>query len=299
MDRLLLPLFLLLSWGAVAQPGWSDAPSALGEVREGLSWPSPLLGEAVNYAVYLPPGYAADSRRYPVVYLLHGYSDDETAWVQFGEIQATLDRGIASRELPPMIVVMPDAKVTWYINTHDGKTRWGDMFAQEFIPHIDATFRSRTQRAFRGIAGLSMGGHGALVLAMKHPDLFVASAAFSAAVYLPDEFAATPQEEYDFTWGSIFGENLRGEERITPHWRANMAYGLAADLPVESLRRVRWYIDCGDDDFLYAGNSQLHILWRQREVSHEFRIRDGAHNWTYWRTWIGTGLAFIAESFRR
>ena len=298
MTRLLL-LLLCLPMIALAQPGWTGTPTATGQVREGLSLPSDILGEAVNFAVYLPPGYDQDSRRYPVVYLLHGYSDDETAWVQFGEVHATLDRGIAQRELPPMIVVMPDAKVTWYLNTHDGQTRWEDMFIQELIPHIDASYRTRAKKEFRGISGLSMGGHGSLVLAMKHPDLFVACAAFSAAVYLPEDFASQPDDRYARTWAAIFGEGLQGEARLTSHWRQNMVYGLAQDLPVETLRQVRWYIDCGDDDFLYAGNSQLHILWRQREVPHEFRIRDGAHNWTYWRTWIGQGLQFIGESFHR
>ncbi|RMG70267.1 MAG: esterase family protein [Bacteroidetes bacterium] len=282
-----------------AQPGWTGTPVATGSVREGLALESDILGEDVHFSIYLPPDYEQSSRRYPAVYLLHGYSDDETAWVQFGEVNATLDRGIAARELPPMIVVMPDAKVTWYINTHDGQTRWEDMFIQELIPHIDASYRTRAKKEFRGISGLSMGGHGSLVLAMKHPDLFAACAAFSAAVYLPEDFAQLDDARYARTWATIFGEGLAGEARLTDHWRQNMVYGLAQDLPVETLRQVRWYIDCGDDDFLYAGNSQLHILWRQREVPHEYRIRDGAHNWTYWRTWIGQGLQFIGDSFHR
>ncbi len=129
-----------------------------GQVLEGLHFTSAVLGREVNYAVYLPPDYQTSSRRYPVVYLLHGYTDDESGWVQFGEIHLAADRAIAAREIPPMIIAMPDGGVTWYINDYQNKVRFEDMFVQEFIPRIDSTLRTRPDREFRGVSGLSMGG---------------------------------------------------------------------------------------------------------------------------------------------
>ena len=170
------------------------AAPALAQVQEGLHVASAILGRDVHYAVYLPPDYASSARRYPVVYLLHGYTDDESGWVQFGEIGPAADRAIADRTIPPMIIVMPDGGVAWYVNDYQNKVRWEDMFVQEFIPHIDATFRTRPQREFRGVAGLSMGGWGTLVYAFRHPDLFAAAAAFSAAVWTDEEIVAMKKE---------------------------------------------------------------------------------------------------------
>src|SRR5512138_2772371 len=127
--------------------------AAAGQVLEGLKGPSAVLGRDVAYAVYVPADYAASTRRYPVVYLLHGYTDDESGWVQFGEVSLAADRAIAAREIPPMIIVMPDGGVTWYINDYAGKVRFEDMFVQEFIPFIDTTYRTRPTKEYRGISG--------------------------------------------------------------------------------------------------------------------------------------------------
>lgn len=270
-----------------------------GRVLEGLRFTSAILGKDVNYAVYLPPDYEASTRRYPVVYLLHGYTDNESGWVQFGEVNLAADRAIAEREIPPMIIVMPDGGVAWYINDYQNKIRYEDMFVQEFVPHVDATFRTRPDREFRGISGLSMGGWGTLMFAMKHPDLFSACAAFSAGVWTDDEFTAMNQEAYERVLGPVFGPKLAGRERLTPHFRKYSPLELAKTLPETSLKRVRFYIDCGDDDFLTGGNCALHLILRERKIPHEFRVRDGGHAWSYWRTGIVDGLEFIGQSFHR
>lgn len=275
------------------------AAPAQGQVQEGLRLTSAILGRDVNYAVYLPPDYAASTRRYPVVYLLHGYTDDESGWVQFGEIGLAAGRAIADREIPPMIIIMPDGGVAWYINDYQNKVRYEDMFIQEFIPHIDATFRTRPQREFRGVAGLSMGGWGTLVNALRHPDLFAAAAAFSAAVWTDDEILAMKQDVWDHIVGPVFGPGLGGKDRLTPHFRKYSPLELARTLPEESLKKVRLYIDCGDDDFLSKGNCALHIALTDRRIPHEFRVRDGGHSWSYWRSGIVDGLEFIGQSFRR
>ena len=124
------------------------AAAARGQVQEGLHLKSALLGREVRYAVYLPSDYAVSTRRYPAVYLLHGYTDDESAWVQFGEIGPAADRAIADRVIPAMIIVMPDGGVAWYANDYQNKVRWEDMFVQEFIPRIDAAFRTRPDRTW-------------------------------------------------------------------------------------------------------------------------------------------------------
>ncbi len=270
-----------------------------GIVREGLTLKSAILGKDVRYTVYLPADYETSTRQYPVVYLLHGLGDDESGWIQFGEANRIVDQAIASGDIPPMILVTPDGGVSWYINSDDGKVRWEDMFIQEFMPHIEATYRIRKDRQYRGLAGLSMGGYGSLILALHHPDLFSAVAALSPGIFSDSGMATMGQAGYDRTFGPIFGAGKLGTERLTAHWRQNSVIEQFRTLPLDQVKRVRYYIDIGDDDFLYEGNSELHILLRKRQIPHEYRVRDGTHAWVYWRTGLPDGLRFIGAGFRR
>lgn len=267
-----------------------------GKVLESVKMKSSILGQEVAYTVYLPAGYEADTRTYPVVYLLHGYSDNDNAWVQFGEVNLTADKAIAEREIPPMIIVMPDAKITWYMNDYKGKTRYEDMFFQEFIPFIDAQYRTKASKEFRGIAGLSMGGFGTLLYSFKHPDVFAACAAFSAAVYTDDDVMERLQRS-DYGFIDIVGPAKDG--KVPEYWLQNSVFNFIATKDKKEIEKVRFYIDCGDDDFLYKGNALLHIALRDKNIAHEFRIRNGAHNWQYWRGNILEGLKFIGVSFCR
>lgn len=278
-----------------------DGPTGIprGRVVEEQSLSSDLLGHEIPYSVYLPPGYDRSQRSYPVVYLLHGYTDDEKAWVQFGEVQKAADRGIANRTIPPMVIVMPDADSTWYINDAAGTELYEDAIFRDFIPAVEETYRIRSKAQFRAVAGLSMGGYGTLVWAMHHPDMFVAAAAFSAGIFTERAMRNMPWDEYQVPFAPLFGGGKEPDERITDHFRDNSPLHMARTISVDSLESVQWYVDCGDDDFLYKGNSRLHIILRDREVPHEYRVRNGAHNWTYWRAHIGKGLAFIGESFHR
>jgi enterochelin esterase-like enzyme len=270
-----------------------------GQVLEGLSFPSNLVEKSVNYAIYLPPDYDLSKRRYPVVYLLHGFTDDETAWIQFGEANQAADMAISRSEVPPMIIVMPDGGITWYINDFRSQTPYERMLIEEFIPHIDSVFRTRPVKEFRAVSGLSMGGFGSLMLAMRHPDLFASCAAFSSGVHTDAEITEMSDERYDRLFTDLYGDHLRGSERLTAHFREYNPLHLAQSVSPEELKKVRWYIDCGDDDFLYRGNAALHVLLRELEIPHEFRVRDGAHNWTYWRTHVIEGLRFLGEGFHR
>jgi enterochelin esterase-like enzyme len=276
------------------------AHSQIGKVSEHLVLKSKILNRDVNYTLYLPYDYDLSHRSYPVVYLLHGYTDDDTGWLQFGEVNQYADEAISTGDIPPMIIVMPDGDVSWYINGIDGGVRYEDFFVKELIPHIDATYRTKPTREYRGIAGLSMGGYGSLINALKHPELFSTCAALSSGVFTDDEMVTMADDNYDKVFKNIYAKSgTKGKDRLTDAWYQNSVIKLMQDKPVDDLKKVKWYLDCGDDDFLYKGNSTLHILMRDRKIPHEFRVRDGAHTWEYWRTGITDALGFIGQSFRR
>jgi len=292
MKRILLLLFIALITGS---PSYSQEISH-GKVIEGLSFDSKILKHSVSYALYLPPDYDVSQRHYPVVFLLHGYSDSELAWIQFGEINRIVDAGIASGNIPPMIVVMPNAKVTWYVNDYAGKVRYEDMFIQEFIPFVDASYRTRPTREFRAVAGLSMGGYGALIYSFKHPDLFSACVGLSAAVLTDTEIKGRLlNNTYDFD--SVYGSMV--SDSLPRHWYDNSVLAIVEKSDPAKYSSLRIWFDCGDDDHLARGNSALHILLLDKGIAHEYRVRDGAHTWSYWRTGIGPALEFVGQGFRR
>jgi S-formylglutathione hydrolase FrmB len=289
---LILAIFLLPTFTLEIYPQVSR-----GIVKEGLTLESKILGKPVRYTVYLPFDYSTSERYYPVVYLLHGYTDDDSAWIQFGESNLIADEAIANRTIPPMIIVTPDAGASWYINNYDHSIQYEDFFIKEFIPHIESKFRIRPGRRYRGVAGLSMGGFGALVYALKHPDLFTACVAFSAAIFTDEETMNKPEERWAKMEGSLYGPGLKGKDRITDHYKSYSPIHLVSSIPREKLEDLRIYTDCGDDDFLYKGNSTFHILLRDLKIAHEYRVRDGGHTWSYWRSGLADALKFIGVDF--
>ncbi|WP_428655733.1 alpha/beta hydrolase [Runella sp.] len=272
-----------------------------GMLKESIKVKSAILGKDIKYSIYLPADYEKTNRSYPVLYLLHGYTDDETGWTQYGEAHLIADRTINNGDAPSMIIVMPDAGVTWYQNSYDNKTRYEDFFITEFIPHIDATYRTRAKREFRAVAGLSMGGLGTFLLATKHPDLFTAAAPLSAAVWTDEEFSANGQDQagWDNAFGDLYGKGLRGKDRLTAHYYKNAPIKIVEAGNPDELKKVRYYIDCGDDDFLIKGNMALHAMMIDKKIPHEFRVRDGGHTWSYWRTALPEVLKFVGLSFHR
>jgi enterochelin esterase-like enzyme len=243
-----------------------------GKVLESLVFESKILSQEVKYSIYLPADYDISNRKYPVVYLLHGGSDTEISWIQWGEVNLTADRAIASRRIPPMIIVMPTAKGSRYNNNFGNNVRYEDMFIQEFIPYVDKTYRTRTDKRYRGIAGQSMGGYGSLSLAMRHPNLFTACSAFSS--WIPTEESRDFNKEH------------------------NPIY-LAKTLPVKQLESVHWFVDCGDGDSLYKASAAMHAILKDRNIRHEYRVCDGGHSWSYWHSRITEGLEFIGKDFRK
>ena len=155
----------LLSFSSMAQTG---------KVYENLTVKSDILKMDRKFAVYLPPGYETSEREYPVLYLLHGAGDDHTGWVQFGEVLHIADKAILEGNATAMIVVMPDANTgqRGYFNSIKGDWRYEDFFFQEFMPFVENEYRIRKDKRYRAIAGLSMGGGGTFVYALRHPELF-------------------------------------------------------------------------------------------------------------------------------
>ncbi|MDN5287584.1 MAG: esterase family protein [Mucilaginibacter sp.] len=270
-----------------------------GKVIEEQTVKSNILKRSVKFTIYLPADYETANRTYPVVYLLHGYTDDNTGWLQFGEINRYADKAIADGTIPPMIIVMPNADSSFYINAYDGKENYEDFFIKEFMPHIEKAYRIKTEKKYRGVAGLSMGGYGAMIYAVKYPQLFAAAAPLSAGIFPDDQIVGMPDNNWETVLGPLYGRGLKGKDRLNKAWHDNSVLDLVQAKTTEQLSSVRYWIDCGDDDFLTKGNCLLHIALAEKKVPHEFRTRDGAHNWTYWRTGITDALAFIGDSFRQ
>ncbi len=265
----------------------------MGKVFDNLSLQSEILKSERKFAVYLPPDYDSSSRSYPVLYLLHGYTDDHTGWIQFGEVHRIADQAIKDGTATSMIIIMPDADtgIPGYFNTIDGEWPYEDFFFKELMPHVEERFRIKKDKRFRAIAGLSMGGGGSLVYALHHPELFSTACPLSAWMRA-DSIEALKEELNNFKI-PFKKKDLQGYlDRHNP-------LTLLDSVPKEQLNSVRWYFDCGDDDFLYEGNSLVHIKMKKLEINHEFRIRDGAHTWTYWRTSLPTVLSYVSDAFHQ
>jgi enterochelin esterase-like enzyme len=278
---------------ALGLPAFALAQS--GKVFDTLMVPSKILNMERKYAVYLPPDYDTSQRSYPVLYLLHGAGDDQTGWVQFGEVQHIADEAIRAGTATPMIIVMPDADTgrRGYHNTPDGKWRYEDFFFQELIPHVEQKFRAKTDKRYRAVAGLSMGGGGSFYYALHRPDLFAAACPLSASC---GPLSLDKAEEDLVRWDK---NSSYTDAQIEAFYKSYSVLALIEALPDAQKKEVRWYIDCGDDDFLYEGNSLVHIAMKKNGIPHEYRVYDGAHNWTYWRRALPTVLSFVSDSFHQ
>ena len=221
------------------------------------------------------------------------------AWIQFGEANLIADNAIANQEIPPMILVMPDGGVSYYINNFDNSVRYEDFFFQEFLPYIESNYRIRTEKRYRGISGLSMGGYGTLVNALKHPDMFTACAAFSAAIYNDDEIMKVSQSDWEMKYAVLYGHNLKGNDRINETFINNSPFHIIQNSDPEKIKQLRIYFDCGDDDQFSESNSLFHVQLLQKGIPHEFRTRDGSHQWNYWRSGLIDALKFIGKSFHQ
>jgi enterochelin esterase-like enzyme len=278
--------FFLIPCMALAQSG---------KVHDNLSLKSKILNMDRKYAIYLPPDYETSQRTYPVLYLLHGGGDDQTGWVQFGEVQNITDKAIRDGISTSMIIVMPDANTgrRGYFNDVKGDWRYEDFFFSELMPFIEKTYRTKNEKRYRAVAGLSMGGGGSFMYALHRPDLFSAACPLSAAtgpINLAEAKTALSRNPANAGLS---------DTAISTYFGKHSALAMVNSMADSVKKSVRWYIDCGDDDFLYEGNALVHIAMRKKEIPHEFRVRDGGHNWTYWRTSLPNVLEFVSMSFRQ
>ena len=263
------------------------------KVFDNLTMNSEILNMERNYAIYLPPDYETSSRSYPVLYLLHGLGDDQTGWIQFGEVKKIADNSIINGNATPMIIVMPDANTgrVGYFNMPSKDWMYEDFFFNELMPHVESKYRIKSEKKFRAISGLSMGGGGTFTYALHRLDLFSAAAPLSAAtgsLNVEESLQRIKRYGIEFT---------RAEMEFL--LKTNHPLELIDNIPLDKLNSIRWFIDCGDDDYLYEDNSLIHIAFSKKGINHEYRVRDGAHTWTYWRESLPKVLEFISMGFHQ
>jgi S-formylglutathione hydrolase FrmB len=260
---------------------------------------SEILSKDKLFNIYLPPGYDSIQQVYPVLYLLHGSGTrpDLHHRLVDGGFQGKMDSLITTGMVNPMIVVLPDAEMTFYLNNIDGEYQFEDYFIEELVPAVEKRFKCGGEKAFRGIAGLSMGGFGALLYSLHHPELFNSCASLAAAIRTDKQIEEMQYEDFLKNYKSAFGEIKRNAERVNNFWNENSILYLISNLPIERINQVNYYIDIGDDDHLYKGNSLFHIKLRDLEIPHEYRVRDGKHNGIYFRTALDYALIFTSNNF--
>lgn len=280
-------IFLMALMGLFQVSGQS------GQVFDEVVMTSKILGGERKFAVYLPPDYETSERSYPVLYLLHGAGDDQTGWVQFGEVLRIADKAILNGSATPMVIIMPDANtgVRGYFNSVNGDWRYEDFFFEELMPHVEKKYRIKGEKRFRAVAGLSMGGGGSFMYALHRPELFSSACPLSAYV--------GPLSLEELEERLKRGNEKYNKKDLKAYYDRHNAISLVQNLPLDSIKSVRWYIDCGDDDFLYEGNSLVHIAMKKKEVPHEYRVRDGGHSWTYWRESLPKVLEFVSDAFHQ
>lgn len=260
---------------------------------------SRILRRSVRYCAILPPSYdAAESaaRRYPVLYYLHGLGDNEQSLVNFGGWNL-LENLQDSGRIGEYIVVTPAGGSGFYINARSGTNRYEDFFIREFVPAIERAYRADARRERRGLAGVSMGGYGALRFAFAYPELFAAVSTHSAALIesLPRAVPGSPRIESRLRMmGGVFGTPFDDAffERQSP-------FTLARQRPAAQLKRVAIYFDCGSEDEygFDAGARAMHDLLEKRGVPHEFHIYPGGHNPLYVAEHLPATFEFHSRAF--
>ena len=269
------------------------AQAATGRV-ECQSVKSKIFSGAVPYCILLPPSYDEQkSRRYPVLYFLHGLGDNDQMFVNSGGWNLVEDLW-EQRQLGEFLIATPAAGASFYINSHDGKQRYEDFFLREFLPAIEARYRTEAVRTKRGIAGFSMGGYGALRFAFLHPELFGSVSVHSAALMekLPNiRVAESGPNSRIRLLGGVFGSPPDPD-----FWERNNPLTLAR---TAKLSELKIYFDCGSEDGygFYAGAEALDKILSSRHVPHEFHLYPGGHDWAYFAEHLPASLQFEAHGF--
>ena len=293
---LLLAALLLPYAGTAAQtPAQAQAPAAAERKAEGprrhetVQFESRLVGAPLPYNVILPADYRdapSKAKRYPVLYLLHGLAGSAGDWVS---PRARLADHAARY---PFIVVVPEGRNAWYTDSATVPAeKFESYIVEELIPDVDGRFRTVASREGRAVAGLSMGGYGALKFGLKHPGLFAfagsMSGALGAASWIPDEsLPAFARPSIARVYGPADTETRK----------ANDIFRLVRELTPERTKALPFlYLDCGTEDFLIGNNRDFSALLLEKKVPHEYRQLPGGHSWPYWDRQVQEILRLAAQ----
>ena len=262
---------------------------------------SRILKQPVRYCVLLPPGYDADgqsARRFPVLYFLHGLGNNEQTLFNSGG-WGVIDDLRREYKIGDFLVVAPEGKSSFYINSADGKVRYDAFFVREFMPYVEAKYRVRRDRRFRGVTGLSMGGYGALHFAFAHPELFSSVSAQSPALMAasPAEMNAALRSGTGLSrlLGPVFGDPVN-----VAHWKENDPFALAKKNQA-AIRKLAIYFNCGRrDEYGFENGAQaLHRELETEHIAHEFHLYPGDHSLDYFLEHLGETMEFHSHVFQQ
>jgi diacylglycerol O-acyltransferase/trehalose O-mycolyltransferase len=274
------------SKAASSAPAGARAITVVGRQRLGArveDWAlrTPALREPTHVRVLLPAGYGSDPRRrYPVLYLLHGANSDYRSWTRYGDAEAITARA-------PVIVVMPDGgAMGWYTDWYEGdrpvQPRWETYHVGELVPWVDATYRTIAARRGRAIAGLSMGGFGALSYAARHPGAFAAAASFSGALDAGSADAWGPRSDNEARWRAHLPISIAARLRSLALLELRTGDGRPG--PLDGRATKPGCGACSLERYLRLGNVRLHQRLRALGIRHVFDdYGPGTHDWPYWR----------------
>jgi enterochelin esterase family protein len=308
VHRFLCLLVFLCLFAGVAVNGKSLAASpkksqeAAQETRRGgvvyTKFRSESLGRDVNCAISLPPSYDREAkRRYPVLIFLHGLFNSSRDWEERG-MQARLEELRAAGKVGEFIVAVPDGGNSFYLNGKDG-TRYEDAIVKDFIPFVDASYRTLPAPRGRMIEGISMGGFGALMIAFKYPQMFTAVAAHSAALFeeLPKPPVTTENGRGRFRYD--LAAKLFGAPPDMQYFQENNPLSLAK-LNAAKIKNLKIYFDVGEQDRygFDAGNRQLDATLTAAGIKHEFHPAPGEHGWSFLLSRSTEALAFDWNALR-
>ena len=252
---------------------------------------STVLGEWVTYNVYTPASFDdSGATRYPVLYLLHGLSDTYRAWNNNAQLGEVADELLGDGKICPMVIIMPnaggpDTRNTWNGYFNMPSHNYEDFFFTELVPYVEAKYHIYGDKAHRAISGLSMGGGGSTVYSQKHPDMFSSCYAMSAWLDSSDNLQEAEINKLYYVIKAV-------QENSAIRFVEN-----ADEETLDKLRTIHWFFDIGDDDFLLDQSERLHMTMRHKRIKAELRVRDGIHNWIYWKTALYTSLPFATNHF--
>ncbi|MGC1619477.1 MAG: alpha/beta hydrolase family protein [Candidatus Acidiferrum sp.] len=293
MNKIGRAVLAALLLGCIASAFLTPAAQATGRA-ECVSLPSKILRRSVSYCVLLPPSYDTEkTRHYPILYLLHGLGDNDQMLIHSGGMNLVEDLW-EQHQLGEFLIVTPAAGASFYINSRDGRRRYEDFFLREFIPGVETRYRAESARNSRGIAGISMGGYGALHIAFQHPRLFAAVGALSAALIekLPN---ISSQDSRQMSVLRVLS-NAFGSPFDAAFWKKNDPIEIAR---TANLKGLKIYFDCGSEDEygFDAGAQALDKLLTSRHIPHEFHLYPGGHDWTYFAEHLPALLQFEFRAF--